>query len=85
MVSSTLEHHTSDNNTLKYTFTDLSSIHVSSNAPLDTLCVQHTYNLSNPQIHSMLSAPPPWKLGLGRPIGTPQTVGYSAFLRKTEG
>jgi len=74
MASSTPKCHTSelDKNSPKYIFTDLSSI--------DTLHVQQTHNLSNPLIYPMLSAPPPWKLDVDRPIGTPQTVGYNVFF-----
>jgi hypothetical protein len=63
----------------KHVFKDLSPIQISQNT-FDTLKPQHTSIPSDPEIDSMLSAPPPWKLQGDRPVDTPQTVGYHAFV-----
>jgi hypothetical protein len=82
MASSTARSHALeiDDDVLKHVFTDLLPIHVSHNTFLNTLEAQHTPMPSDPQTDSMLSAPPPWKLHADRPVSTPLTVGYSAFV-----
>jgi hypothetical protein len=60
-----------DGNMLNYVFDNLSY-----NA-FNTLIAQHAPKLSNSQ---MLSAPPFWRLQIDRPVNTPQTVGYNAFV-----
>lgn len=63
-----------DNDMLKHVFDDLSC-----NTP-NTLIAQHTPIPSDPQIDSMLSAPPSWRLQIDRPVNMPLTIGYSAFM-----
>ena len=63
-----------DNYMLQHVFDDLS--YNTSN----TLIAQHTPIPSDPQIDSILSAPPSWRLQIDKPTNMSQTVGYSAFI-----
>lgn len=82
MASSTPRCHAlePDNDIPQHAFTDLLPISVSHNTILDTLKSQLTAIPSDPQVDSMLSAPPHWKLQADRPVGIPLTIGYSAFV-----
>jgi hypothetical protein len=83
MASSTPRCHAlePDDDIPQHAFIDLLPISVSHNTILDTtLKAQLTAIPSDPQVDSMLSAPPPWKLQADRPVGIPLTIGYSAFV-----
>jgi hypothetical protein len=59
----------------KYMFHDLLPIHISYNATLESLQVQHTYLPTDLQGDSILSAPPPWQLHVDRLIVSSQNAG----------
>jgi hypothetical protein len=82
MTSATIRHQSSkfDDDMSKQIFTDLSPIHISHKIPFNNIKVQHIPVSSVPQVDSMLSAPPPWKLYVDKPVDAPLTIGYSAFL-----
>jgi hypothetical protein len=80
MASSTPRHTLKLNDDMpQHVFKDLSPIQISQNT-FDALKPQHIPIPSDPEKDSMLSAPPSWKLQGDRPVDTPQTVGYHAFV-----
>jgi hypothetical protein len=82
MASSTVTHKCHDD-VPTHIFTDLPLLHVTK-ASRCTLEVQHINLPSIPQIDSILSAPPSWKLQEDVPVHTQVTVGYNAFVAQYE-